>query len=308
MSRKEHDTTGTNRRTLLKVGALTSLAAISGGVGMTSAQSDTEESLVIEVYPEEEYVAIRKTGESEGEVDLSGYSLNFDAEGGNDQIRELAEDVVLGPGEGVSVGTGSATQAEVYMTVVDPYDGNVLADDGSDVVALLDPEGNEVARSGGEPDESVEVTVLDADTGEPISGAVVTGTCFFTTGEDGEGTVGDEGEIRETNEDGVAHLTLPPQGADGGYTSCSYEVMAEGYEGVDRSLDLETLEDQTVELTPTEDGGGDESSEGTTDDENTTDDADDEDEDEDEDAPSPEGLADRTDESYESESDDCPKN
>lgn len=107
------------------------------------------------------------------------------------------------------------------------------------------------------PEEPIEVTVLDGDTGDPIEGATVTSTCFFTTGEDGDQTVGDEGEIRETNEDGVAYLALPPQGADGGYNSCDFEVMAEGYETSHHRLDLDNLEDQTVELTPTEDGDGD---------------------------------------------------
>ncbi|WP_336365225.1 hypothetical protein [Halalkalicoccus salilacus] len=127
------------------------------------------------------------------------------------------------------------------------------------MVVLLDREGNEVARSGpveGEPDEPIDVTVLDAETGDPIQGALVRGRCNF------EGSTGEEDQSQETNEEGVATLLIPPSE---GYTGCDFNINADGYEsdslrigydGVDSDMDMDDPEDVTVELTPTEDGDG----------------------------------------------------
>lgn len=119
------DNDSTSRRTVLKFGALASVGAVAGGAGLTTAQSESEGPIVIDQYPHQEYVVIRNTGEDD--VDLTGYSLNFDAEGGNDQIGELAGDVVLeaGAGSAITVGTGEQTTIDPDVSLTEPYSGTL---------------------------------------------------------------------------------------------------------------------------------------------------------------------------------------
>lgn len=135
-------TTTTNRRTILKTTGSIALAGLITG-GHATAQTDL--SVEISQNPEEEFVTITNTGDED--LDLTGYRINFDAEGGNDQTQEIAGDVVIPAGDEITIATGDQTTVDTDHELTDPYDGYVLNDDGTDVVALLDPEDNVVVSS-----------------------------------------------------------------------------------------------------------------------------------------------------------------
>lgn len=109
-------------------------------------------------------LVIRNVGDEE--VDITGYSINFEAgEDSNvDQIRELAGEVIIGPGEEVTVATGEETTIDADVELADPYDGFVLNNEDPDVVALLDENQNIVVTTEGEAqDEGDEEDTADDD-------------------------------------------------------------------------------------------------------------------------------------------------
>lgn len=87
----------------------------------------------------------------------------------------------------------------------------------------------------------VEVTVVDAETGEPIEGAEISGVCdwYYSSG--------DAHVTGETDADGVAtaHAELSP-------TDCDATVSAEGYASESVSLAVPDDDGLTVELEPEE--------------------------------------------------------
>lgn len=96
------------------------------------------------------------------------------------------------------------------------------------------------------------MTVTDAETGEPIEGADVSGFCHSPESNT------DEGFAFETDADGVTEVILPPREE---HAECTATVRADGYEESDDiGPGLENLEDQMVELTPV-DGSQDEDDE-----------------------------------------------
>ena len=147
-----------NRRTILKITGSIALTGLAAG-GHATAQTDL--SVEISQNPEEEFVTITNTGDED--LDLTGYRINFDAEGGNDQIREIAGDVVIPAGDEITIATGGQTTVDTDHELTDPYDGYVLNDDGTDLVALLDPEGNVVVSSD-------ETSTEEPDSGEDDNG------------------------------------------------------------------------------------------------------------------------------------------
>ncbi|WP_238532795.1 lamin tail domain-containing protein [Halalkalicoccus jeotgali] len=149
-----------NRRTILKTTGAIAVAGLAAG-GHATAQTDLP--VEISQSPEAEYLTITNTGEEE--LDLTGYKINFDAEGGNDQIRELAGDVVLPAGGEVTIATGDETTIDTDYELADPYNGPVLNNDGTDAIALLDPEENLVA-----PREEPDAPEQDGDDDETDTG------------------------------------------------------------------------------------------------------------------------------------------
>lgn len=133
-----------SRRTVLKTAGVLAVGGVSA-TGVGAAQQDYD--LRITQYPEEEYVVIANVGDSD--ADITGYSINFEAEDDDyNQVRELAGEVVIATGDSITVPTGAReVTADNIVELADPYEGEVLNNDGSDVVALLDPDGNEVAST-----------------------------------------------------------------------------------------------------------------------------------------------------------------
>lgn len=190
----------TNRRTVLKAG---STLAFAGLITPAATVAQTDLPIEIEQNAEEEYVVLRNVGDDD--VDLTGYSINFEAEDEDyNQVRQLSGDVMLAPGEEVTVATGDETTVSTDVTLVEPYDGYVLRNDGSDEIALLDPDGNTVvstAGSGGsdpgdggdESERTLTITVID-ENDEPVEGANVS----VVTSDGGE-----EAASGETDSDGT---------------------------------------------------------------------------------------------------------
>ncbi|MFC6904193.1 hypothetical protein [Halalkalicoccus tibetensis] len=88
--------------------------------------------------------------------------------------------------------------------------------------------------------ERIEVTVVDAESGEPIQGAEISGVCDWWY------TSGDAHTVGETNIDGVAQPeTITPTSCDGG-------VSADGYEDKSVSLSVPDDDGRVIELEPEE--------------------------------------------------------
>lgn len=152
-------TTTMNRRTILKTTGSIALAGLAAG-GHATAQTDLP--VDISQNPEAEFITITNTGDED--LDLTGYRINFDAEGGNDQIREIAGDVVIPAGGEITIATGAQTTVDTDYELTEPYDGYVLNNDGTDRMELLDPEGNAVVSGD-------ETSTEEPDSGEDDDGA-----------------------------------------------------------------------------------------------------------------------------------------
>lgn len=246
MPQKKNNSAGEQyptRRTILKGGLAVSATAAIGistsGIGF--AQS--AENLELEVNAEAETVIIHNTGDSS--VDLTGYQMNFEAgeDSEVDQIRMLAGEVIIEAGGSIIVATGAGEEGDVSLD--DPYDGEVLNNDGSDVVALLTPDGDIVVTSEGgsggsdtdnDDDEThtLTVTIIDSRDGSVVSGEVtVDGETKTTTPEN-----------EEDSEAIIAEFELE----DGTYSvSATYEQPDETLESDEQEVEIDG-EDESVAL------------------------------------------------------------
>lgn len=181
-----------NRRTILRTSA--ALAAVGvAGTAPTGAQSDEDLPVSIEMFVEEEYITITNTGDED--LDLTGYSVNFEAEDDDyNQIRQLSGEVVIAPGDTITVPTGAReVTTGTIVELDDPYTGEVLRNDGSDVIALIDPNGNERARS---DDEETDDTSDTDDSDESDT----TEETDDTSDDEGDGDEDDTSDDEETDD------------------------------------------------------------------------------------------------------------
>ena len=251
------------RRTILKVGGTLALA---GFITPAATVAQTDLPIEIEQFPEEEYVVLRNVGDED--VDLTGYGLTFEDEESSqvDQVRQLSGDVVIGPGEEVSVATGDETTVDTDVTLADPYDGFVLNNDGTDVISLVDPDGNMVVSttgSGDEPEWMLTITVVDEDN-EPVEGANVTvvtsaGGEEVASGEtDSDGMVTFDVESSEydviVNHDDVTGPAATPVTVDGAdaEVSVTLDMTDDRATGIVRVIDQngDPVEGEPVTLWP----------------------------------------------------------
>lgn len=190
------ETSTHSRRTILKVG---SAVAMGGFLSPGAVIAQTDLPLEIKQFPESEYVVIRNVGDEE--VDITGYKINFDAEGGNNQIRQLAGEVVIGPGEEIVVPTGAEEVDQPNLVqFTKPYTGSILANDGSDVVALLTPNNEVVVMTDGTADSgNGDGSKNDEDDGRSGEDDGADGD----DGSEGDGAENDEDEGRTGEGDGT---------------------------------------------------------------------------------------------------------
>lgn len=239
-----------SRRSVLKAGVAVSAATLgvsSAGLGLAQVGNN----ITIDVNAEDEYVVINNTGDSA--VDLTGYGLNFEASNEDtDQIRRFEGEVSIESGGSIVVPTGVQEVPNADVRLQDPYNSPKLNNENPDVVELVAPDETVVATSngdggdtggnGGGDDEGTEentitVTVVDEETGNPIEGATVEGVG------DLPGSAESLFEVK-TNSEGVAETTTQ---------AVPYEVFvrAEGYNQEDTTVDLSNGDTAvTVVLTP----------------------------------------------------------
>lgn len=235
------DTNTISRRTILRTGA--TLAALGvAGTTPTGAQSGEQLPLEIEIYAEDEYIVITNTGDEA--VDLTGYSVNFEAPMDDyDQSQALAGEVVIEAGDSITVPTGA--REVVTGTIVEleePYDGEVLNNENPDVVAIFDEQGNVVATSDGSGGDDeigamLSITVEDQG-GNAVPGIEVVG-------------IGPDAEIYSTdaNENGVASYDGLPAG------DYEFHATVDGTdyeESATESITLEDGDDETLTVTVTD--------------------------------------------------------
>lgn len=208
-------------------------------------------NITIDVNAEDEYVVINNTGDSA--VDLTGYGLNFEASNEDtDQIRRFEGEVSIESGGSIVVPTGVQEVPNADVRLQDPYNSPKLNNENPDVVELVasdetvvatsNGDGGDTGGNGGDDDEGTEentitVTVVDEETGNPIEGATVEGVG------DLPGSAESLFEV-ETNSEGVAETTTQ---------AVPYEVFvrAEGYNQEDTTVDLSNGDTAvTVVLTP----------------------------------------------------------
>ncbi len=231
---------------MIGVGAAT-LGIAGLGAGSTVIASDHSGLAFAEVNAEDEYVVLKNF--TEGEFDLTGYVIDFEANGENEQDRSFPDGTVIGAGETLTVATG---YKDVDADVDFGSDGGLIRDDGSDVISILAPDGEEILRSDDEShwaddsdkeeeqDESgpeeydITITVVDRE-GKPLQGKIT--------------LIGTEAEIlgeRELGEDGQASWVVSEEGR---YAYNVYEV--DGYEpsSDDSSFEVDEDTELTVEMT-----------------------------------------------------------
>ncbi|QLG27375.1 lamin tail domain-containing protein [Halorarum halophilum] len=148
------------KRTFLK-GIATTLAV---GASATTVLGQSNKSIeCAEVAVEAEYVVFRNTGDSE--VDVSGYEVAFEyGNDGTNQRRALPKDTTIEAGGELKVASGYKPVDDADVTF--DYDGGVLNDDGNDVVALLDPDGNDVCTTNDQPVSTSTSTETSSSTGD----------------------------------------------------------------------------------------------------------------------------------------------
>lgn len=239
-----------SRRSVLKAGVAVSAATLgvsSAGLGLAQVGNN----ITIDVNAEDEYVVINNTGDSA--VDLTGYGLNFEASNEDtDQIRRFEGEVSIESGGSIVVPTGVQEVPNADVRLQDPYNSPKLNNENPDVVELVasdetvvatsNGDGGDTGGNGGDDDEGTEentitVTVVDEETGNPIEGATVEGVG------DLPGSAESLFEV-ETNSEGVAETTTQ---------AVPYEVFvrAEGYNQEDTTVDLSNGDTAvTVVLTP----------------------------------------------------------
>ncbi|WP_228546091.1 lamin tail domain-containing protein [Halegenticoccus tardaugens] len=254
------------------IGAGAAALGIAGlGAGSTVIASDHSGLAFAEVNAEDEYVVIENTGD-EG-FDLSGYWMEFEHGQNVSQAREFPDGAVVEAGETLTVASGAEDVDDADVTF--DYDRGVINNDGSDTMAILEPDEETVvvtsdestSDESGEGDDgesgdeetddrnveeenTITITVVDEETGDPIEGAEVTGVIHLP------GPAEDYFEI-ETNSEGVAETTSPA-------VYHEIEVSADGYYDGNATADLEEGDKSvTVELQPESDDGDDEESDET---------------------------------------------
>lgn len=129
----------TRRQTLVGAAALVSGAGVQTAIG----QDDSPPLAFVEVAAEAEYVIIANvSGET---FDLTGYSINFEVGQEVDQVSEFTDGTAIEAGGQLKIATGYKDVEDADVTF--DYTGNgAIRNDGSDVVGIIDSEGEIVIR------------------------------------------------------------------------------------------------------------------------------------------------------------------
>lgn len=152
------------RRSVL--GAIGAVATV--GIGATQVIGADMPSIKIDINAEAEYVTLTNTGDSE--VDLSDYSIDLEYSDQTTQDQPLDDNTVIPAGGSIRVGTGSTTEGNVDQDL--GYETEMLNNENPDVVALLNTDGDVVAKSNDSPTD--ETTTEEEDTTDDTSDETTT--------------------------------------------------------------------------------------------------------------------------------------
>ncbi|KZN25580.1 hypothetical protein A4G99_03680 [Haladaptatus sp. R4] len=134
----------TRRTVLAGIGAT---LAIGGGATQAFGQQDgTPAFKVLNVSATEDTITFYN--DSSGSVDLSGWTVDF--EYGNDSVDQtgtIPSGTTVGSGGIIKIASGAVSVDDADVVVQPSFDERVIERNRSDVIALLDSNGNEVANS-----------------------------------------------------------------------------------------------------------------------------------------------------------------
>lgn len=151
-----NEPTQTRRGILALTGALTVAGLGTAGNALsqtTDASSNHDDWITFgEINTEGEWLVLHNEGDED--LDITGYTIVFGFEEEQDHTKQFEEKygaTMIPAGGSITVATGApasqdGTPAEDPDVEFD-FGTAKMPDDGSDVYAILDPEGNEVARS-----------------------------------------------------------------------------------------------------------------------------------------------------------------
>ncbi|WP_139136002.1 lamin tail domain-containing protein, partial [Haladaptatus sp. W1] len=148
-------------------GAIGAVATV--GIGATQVIGADMPSIKIDINAEAEYVTLTNTGDSE--VDLSDYRIDLEYSDQTTQDQSLEDNTVIPAGDSIRVGTGSKTEGDVDQSL--GYDKAMLNNENPDVVALLNTDGDVVAKSNDSATDETTTTEED-DTTEDSSDETTT--------------------------------------------------------------------------------------------------------------------------------------
>lgn len=133
------------RRTVLA--GIGSTLAIGGGATQAFGQQDgTPAFEVLNVSATEDTITFYN--DSSGTVDLSGWTVDFEYGNDNvDQTGTIPSGTTVGSGGIIKIASGAVSVDDADVVVQPPFDERVIERNRSDVIALLDSNGNEVANS-----------------------------------------------------------------------------------------------------------------------------------------------------------------
>ena len=123
-------------------------ALIVGAAGAGHALGAPQD-IDIEVHAEREFIVLRNTGGED--VDLSGYTVDFEHQEPDTQLYELDDGTVVGANDELVVRTGAEASGDAAPPpntgVSAGFDAPMLNNEDPDVIALIDPDGTVVAST-----------------------------------------------------------------------------------------------------------------------------------------------------------------
>lgn len=198
----------------------------------TEYDASSEEELTMD--GEDQSITLTVTSEQEPAPETHTLTVTGVADGVEVQAEADAE---LSDGE-VYTATASDGQATLevpeggYIVTAEGYHGADIHVDSDTEITLQNLDG-----------ATIEITVVDAQTGEPVPGAVIEGVCHLYY------SSGDSYITGEAGEDGViqAEAEVTP-------TDCDANIYADGYEETVEQISVPDDDGPTVELEPETNG------------------------------------------------------
>lgn len=198
----------------------------------TEYDASSEEELTMD--GEDQSITLTVTSEQESSPETHTLTVTGVADGVEVQAEADAE---LSDGE-VYTATASDGQATLevpeggYIVTAEGYHGADIHVDSDTEITLQNLDG-----------ATIEITVVDAQTGEPVPGAVIEGVCHLYY------SSGDSYITGEAGEDGViqAEAEVTP-------TDCDANIYADGYEETVEQISVPDDDGLTVELEPETNG------------------------------------------------------